>query len=298
MDNFSTGSRENVRSLAGVRVMEGDVNDAAVWRALRGEQFDVIVHYAATVGVQRTLDDPLAVLRDVEGMRRLAAFAQAGGARKIVFASSSEVYGYGGQVPMGEDQAPVGWSPYTTVKLYGEYLFSSLAQQSSVAAVSLRFFNVYGPRQVGNAYGFVVAKFIQQVLAGMPPTVYGDGRQTRDFVYIGDNVQAVVAAIENESSGARVVNVGSGRETAVVELAQAVIRAAGREGELQPVFLPRREVEVQRRCAMPDQLREWLGLECVTTLDEGLAATVAWYRERAVPLGEKVVLPQAAVAVE
>lgn len=292
IDNFVTGSSDNLRGCPSVRLVEGDVNRPAVWRALARESFDVLYHYAATVGVRRTEEQPLCVLADVQGLRQAAAMARAGRVRKIVFASSSEVYGPAAAVPMTEETGTVGWSSYTTVKLYGEYLLQALWRVERIPTVSLRFFNVYGPRQQGSAYGFVVALFVQQALAGEPLTVFGDGTQSRDFVYVADNVRAALAAAERPEAAGWVVNVGTGRETKILELAQQVAAAVP---ERPPVaFMPARPVEVRRRCAATERLGQVLGMACSMTLAEGLEHLL---REAAVSVCEEAARPQAALSV-
>ena len=275
LDNFSTGTKANVAGLKGIQVVEGDANDWLVMKQLRETKFHVAFHYAAQVGVQRTEEAPLGVLNDVLGMRHLARLAKEGVIGKIVFASSSEVYGNPQRLPEDEEDGIIGWTPYTAVKLYGEHVFVSLWQEHKIPTVSLRFFNVYGPRQIGTAYGFVVSIFINQALAGKELTIYGDGGQTRDFVHVADNVRMTLAAAESERSFGQVINVGSGQEASILDLAVLVNSVAGikKEGALK--FLPARAREVGRRCASTKKMMELVGVSSDIGLAEGVKKTIA-----------------------
>lgn len=279
LDNFSTGSRANLEHLPAVTIIKGDANDFQTWQDLAGTTFDILFHYAATVGVRRTEENPDLVLQDAQGINHVAAFARAGGAGRIVFASSSEVYGDPKKLPEDEEDGYTAWTPYTTVKLYGEHVFKALWQQQGIPTVSLRFFNVYGPRQRGTDYGFVVGNFIQQVLRGDEPTVFGTGSQTRDFVYITDNVRLALAASNCPEIYGQVLNVGTGQETTVLELAQHVITVAGRADSLKPTFVAARPVEIKRRCASTAKMSQLVGDTCQISLSEGLRDTLNWYRD-------------------
>ncbi len=274
LDNFSTGRRENIANLTDLNIIEADVNEEATWKTLSGRSFDVIFYYAALVGVKRTEENPLAVLKDTQGLYYLTQFAKKEKVRKIIFSSSSEVYGQTAVIPTPELEGNKAWSPYTTVKLYGEHLLHSLWKHDGIPTVCLRFFNVYGPRQNGSDYGFVVGKFIEQATAGEAPTVFGDGQQTRDFVYIDDNIQAALVAMDSTAANGQIINIGTGRETTVSDLAYAVIEAAGRRGKISPVNLPARQIEISRRCAATDKMTDLLGVECKTGLAPGLEQTI------------------------
>lgn len=275
LDNFSTGRWENIRHLDTLRVIEGDVNDPATFALLQPDYFDAVFHYAATVGVRRTEENQAAVLNDIHGLCHIAQLARDGKAKKIIFASSSEVYGEPRQLPEQEEEGMMGWSPYATVKLYGEYLYAALWHEAHIPTVSLRFFNVYGPRQRGSSYGFVTARFLEQVMAGRPPTVFGNGQQTRDFVYVADNVRAALAAMECATGNGQVINVGSGKETRIIDLAQAIIDHAGQTGVVTPVFMPGRKIEIARRCAATAKMRKLLQVSCDIPLSEGIRLMLA-----------------------
>lgn len=271
LDNFSTGSHENIKHLGGLKVIEGDVNNKTTWTRMKGRVFDGVFHYAAFVGVRRTEENPLRVMKDADGLRYLTQFAQHGGARKVLFSSSSEVYGEPDVIPTREEHGSIAWSPYTAVKMYGEHLLRSLWEEDGIPTVVFRFFNVYGTRQVGNGYGFVTATFVKQAVRGEAPTIYGDGLQSRDFVCVSDNVRATIAAFESDGANGEVINIGTGRETQIRELASMVIRTAGKKKQLQPVHLPARKIEIMRRCASTEKMQRILHISCTTTLEEGVA---------------------------
>lgn len=270
IDNFSTGHRSNISHLPSLEVIEADVNEKATWRALATRNFDVVFHYAATVGVRLTEEQPHLVMADIQGLLHLAAFVKEGHARKVIFASSSEVYGNATKIPMEEASAPLAWSPYTTVKAMGEHLMRTLWTTHHIPTASLRFFNVYGPRQNGNNYGFVIGIFIRQILADTPPTVFGDGQQTRDFVYIKDNVAASVAVSEHPHCQGQVINIGTGKETTILDLANLLISCAQKNEELQPKFVLGRPTEIGRRCASVATMHTILGMTCTTPLEQGV----------------------------
>lgn len=283
IDNLSTGRLDNIAHLPSLRFIESDVNDNSVFRQLRREKFDALFHYAAVVGVRRTEENPHLVLADSHGLQNIAEFARQGNAKKIIFASSSEVYGDSGQQPLHEDYGYNACTPYSAVKIYGEHLFRSLWIDKAIPTVSLRFFNVYGPRQIGNAYGFVIAKFIRQVLAGKPPTIFGDGEQTRDFVYIQDNIAAAIKAMDQSQVYGLALNIGTGSEVSIIDLARAIIEAAGQSGQLEPVFKKERTYEIYRRCADVTRMNILLDFTCGTKLQQGLAYLIEYEVEKIQP---------------
>ena len=277
IDNFSTGSMRSIEHLKSLRVIEGNANHWETFKSIKDEKFDVVFHYAATVGVLRTENGPDDVLADVRGIRHLSRLAQEGKVGKIVFASSSEVYGDPREVPEVEKDGVMGWSPYTTVKLYGEHMFGMLWEKYKIPTISLRFFNVYGPRQLGSSYGFVTAAFIRQTLEGGRPTVFGDGKQTRDFVYIDDNIRAALAAMDRDEAHGQVVNVGTGKETQVCDWAKLIIEVA--EKEIKPEYVEARQVEIGRRCASTKRMKKILNVSCNVSPVEGIKRTMAWEKE-------------------
>jgi UDP-glucose 4-epimerase len=283
IDNFSTGTRENIAALEAnerFTLIAGDVNEYdTLAKVFSVHAIDYVLHYAAVVGVVRTLENPLAVLRDIDGIKNVLALSKEHGVAKVFFASSSEVYGENMDMPSTEDRTPINARlPYAIVKAVGEQYCRAYTETYGLKTVSLRFFNVYGPRQEGSGYGFVTAIFVRQVLDGESPTVFGDGSQTRDFVYIKDNVAATVRALFDPKVSGTEINIGTGKEVSVLELAKTIIRAAGKK--LEPVFLPPREKgDMPRRCPDVSRMKELLGFSPQYSLEEGIREAIASYGE-------------------
>ena len=278
LDNFLTGSRGNLPAHDRLTIIEGDANNRNVlepiFRAFRPEG---IFHYAAIVGVKRTIEHPDLVVHDIEGIRHIFDLALRYGKPKIIFASSSEVYGEPVEIPEAEDGHINAKLPYAVVKLMGEKFMEAYWQKFELPGCALRFFNVYGPRQESSDYGFVVGIFAKRALQGQPPIVFGDGTQTRDFVYIDDNVEMAVRAMESYATNGHVLNVGTGKPTTIIDLAELVIDAAGMTGTITPEFAPGRE-DVRHRFPDVSKMRRTLGFRPQVTLAEGIRRTLAWYR--------------------
>lgn len=283
-DTGGTGSVDRLerwRNRDGVTVVRADVNSfeeiAAVFSRY---EIDYVFHYAALVGVRNVIERPLEVFKDIDGIKYILALSRAHRVKKVVFASSSEAYGEPTQLPEREDgQHNVNVNdPYGLTKLVGENLMRNYWRIYGLPTTSLRFFNVYGPGQNPSPYGFVVGIFIRQALQSETMTIYGDGTQTRDFIYVDDNIEAGVRALLMPATNGQTINVGSGRQTTVLELAERISRLAGRDPQI--AFVPEREVEVRYRCPDTERMRALLGFVPQVTIDDGLARTFAWYQER------------------
>ncbi|HEY75765.1 MAG TPA: SDR family oxidoreductase [Thermoflexia bacterium] len=270
LDDFSTGRWENLAPVRSrVEVLEGDVRDpAAVMRAVEGA--DVVAHLAAVASVQASLEDPAAVWAvNVDGTLNLLEAARAVGVRRFVFASSAAVYGDHDDLPLREDLPPRPLSPYAASKVAGEALCRAYYASYALPTVVLRFFNVYGPRQDPHSpYSGVISIFVDRMRRGLPPVVYGDGRQTRDFVYVADVVEAVLRAAEREEAVGEVFNVAGGRQTSVLELIQVLNCLLNTR--LEPSFALPRVGEVRYSQADVRRAREKLGWEVRIELQRGL----------------------------
>jgi UDP-glucose 4-epimerase len=290
LDDLSTGRLENLTDCAGdVEVIIGDVRDrAVVERSLDG--VEAVFHKSAIVSVTRSLDEPELVDDvNVGGSLTVLAAARRLGVGRVVFASSAAVYGDVAGLPVCEDAAKTPLSPYGVGKLAVEGYAATLAAAGGPCAVCLRYFNVFGPRQdPASEYSGVIARFMGFAGEGSPYVVFGDGRQTRDFVYVGDivraNLLALDAGLEVQTAGRTpwVMNIASGRETSVLDLAAAVDTACcGREclAPEQLGFRPARAGEILRSCADIRRARELLGYEPATSLADGLRATWQWWQE-------------------
>src|SRR5581483_10735711 len=233
LDNFSTGNRANLVGLEDdVEVVEGELRSyERVHHAMRG--VEVVFHQGALPSVPRSVQDPLTTNAvNVEGTLNVLLAARDGGVRRVVFASSSSVYGNSGELPRRETGSPDPISPYGVAKLAAERYCVSFSRVYPLETVSLRYFNVFGPRQDPRSqYAAVVPRFIESIAAGRPVTIYGDGRQSRDFTYVGNVVEANVLAADAPAVNGLVLNVATGTPTTVEELAELIGRLVGREPE-------------------------------------------------------------------
>lgn len=275
-DDLSTGHQSNLPKHANLTFTNCDVNSPALAELFTQHNFDWVFHYAAVVGVKRTLEHPASVMRDLEGMRQIMELARKHGVDKVLFASSSEVYGEPLELPEREDGPTNAKLPYAVVKLAGEKYLEAYHQEFGMRTTALRLFNVYGPRQIDTAYGFVVGIFLKQMLSGKPPTVFGDGTQTRDFVYVKDNVAATLKAMEAKTTDGEVVNLGTGKHLTIAQLAEAVIKTCG--AALKPQFLPARPNDIMQRYPEVTKFRKLLDYQFRYSLEEGLRETMEWMR--------------------
>jgi UDP-glucose 4-epimerase len=274
LDNFSTGNRRNLEGLEDdVEVVEGELRSyERVHNAVRG--VEVVFHQGALPSVPRSVQDPLTTSAvTVEGTLNVLLAARDEGIGRVVFASSSSVYGSAGSLPRTESQAPDPISPYAVAKLAAERYCVSFHRVYGLETVALRYFNVFGPRQDPTSqYAAVVPRFIAAVDEGRPVPIHGDGSQSRDFTYIANVVEANVLASERDGVGGAVLNVATGRQASVDELADAIGRVLGKPVEKE--YQPSRTGDVRDSWADLTAARELLGWEPAVGLDEGLALTV------------------------
>lgn len=281
LDNFSTGSRKNIAGIGGrVDVIRGDIRKPGdVENAMEGVA--VAYHLAALGSVPRSVEDPKTT-HEVNATGSLNVYLAARNARvrRVVFASSSSVYGDVAILPKREEMVPRPRSPYAISKLMGEYygrVFSSLFALDTVA---LRFFNVYGPRQdPRSAYAAVIPRFFSAFLEGRRPTIYGDGRQTRDFTFVGDCVQGILrAGTSARRLDGAVFNIAGGRRISVNELAEGVRRITG--ASVRPVHGRPRPGDVRHSLASIAAAQRTLGYRPAVSIWNGLAKTFPWYLNR------------------
>jgi UDP-glucose 4-epimerase len=269
LDNLTTGSRANVNTDAGLH--EVDVRDAdAVDRVLGAQPPDVVFHLAAQIDVRRSVAAPgLDAAVNVAGTAILLESARRHGVQRLVLASTGgALYGEADALPTPESAPVAPMSPYGTGKAAAESYCALYTRLHGLSTASLRLANVYGPRQDPRGEAGVVARFCAAKLAGRTATVFGDGRQTRDYVFVGDVVAAFMAAARSSTAGA--FNIGTGIETAVLDLAAAL--------ELGVVHEPERLGEVTRSCLNPSAAGAELSWSPTTTLTEGLERTLEWAR--------------------
>jgi UDP-glucose 4-epimerase len=278
LDNFSTGSAANLPSTgADLEVIHGDVRDlAAVERAVQGTT--AIFHQAALRSVPRSVLDPLATNEhNVTGTLHVFEAARRAGVRRVVYASSSSVYGDRPDLPKREDQAPAPISPYAVSKLAAERYGSVWHRLYGVETVGLRYFNVFGPRQdPASEYAAVIPKFILWGLRGEPLEIHGDGRQSRDFTYIDDVVNANLRAGLAPDVGGEVFNVGGGERTSLLEIIERLEKIL--ERTLERRHTPLRAGDIPHTLADVSKGQRLLGHTPRVGFDEGLARTVEYFR--------------------
>lgn len=278
VDDLSTGRRVNLEPAlaAGAELVELDVRDGAPLRALGAERRPAAVfHLAAQIDVRKSLDDPaFDAAVNVGGTANLLDAARAGGCRRVVFVSTGgAIYGEGAgkQLPLDESTAIAPLSAYGQSKYAAEGYLWLYERLHGISGVALRLGNVYGPRQDPLGEAGVIAIYCGLVRSGGRPTVFGDGTQTRDYIYVGDVVAAALAAAGGTATGP--LNIGTGRETSVLELVEALSRLGGAEG-FEPRFAPPRAGEVQRISLDASLAERELSWRPRTSLDEGLRLTL------------------------
>lgn len=283
LDNLSSGNLENLRNMLGeIDFVEGDVRDPdAVERAMDGAAH--VFHLAAQSSVAQSLERPIAT-HDVNtgGTLNVLMCAIRRCCHTIVYSSTCAVYGDPREQPVSEELGPDPRSPYAAAKLAGEHYCRVLARLHGLRVFILRYFNVYGPRQNPHAeYAAVIPRFIQRACNGEQPVIFGDGEQTRDFVYVSDVVRANLACCEAGGGVASPLNIGSGKAISIAALAGAVARMTGLSGS--PLHAPARRGEVRHSCADVSKAERILGWRASVPLEEGLRKTLDWYRGRVGP---------------
>jgi UDP-glucose 4-epimerase len=250
VDNLSTGSADKLpdSSLQNFHFIKADVNNYHELSAIMlSQRFDYVFHYAATVGVKRTLDNPILVLKDIDGIKNVLELCKNTLVKRVFFSSSSEVYGEPVSLPQHEETTPLNSRlPYAIVKNVAEAFLKSYQKEYNLPYTILRFFNTYGPKQ---SQDFVLPRFINAALRNEPITIYGDGSQTRTFCYISDNLD-VTEKMLNENIGINdTFNIGSDEEIPIIELAKMIIRITGSSSEIKH-HPPLKEGDMSRR--LPD----------------------------------------------
>jgi nucleoside-diphosphate-sugar epimerase len=280
LDNFSTGLRDNLDDLeSDVEVVEGELRSyERVHNATRG--VELVFHQGALPSVPRSVQDPLTTgAVNVEGTLNVLLAARDEGVRRVVFASSSSVYGNSGALPRREDSTPDPDAPYGVAKLAAERYCVSFSRVYAIETVSLRYFNVFGPRQNPHSqYAAAVPKFIAAVAAGEPVPIEGDGEQSRDFTFVGNVIEANLLAAEAEGVNGRVLNIATGGAHTVNELADTVGRLLDRPVEKE--YLPPRPGDIRKSWADISAARDLLGYEPRVGFEEGLRLTADFLLDR------------------
>jgi len=279
-DNFFTGKRENLAAVRDrIEILEGDLRDLeAVRRAMRGIQY--VSHQGALRAVAGSMEDPLSYTQvNVDGTLHVLIAAKEAGVGRVVFASSSSVFGDARKFPQKEDHLPAPVSPYAASKLAGEYYCGVYAKSFGLETVSLRYFNVYGPRQdPGSLYAVVIPRFIDAALRGEALEVHWDGRQSRDFTYIDNVVLAHWLASRSRRAVGQVFNIANGSTHNLLEIIRVLEALAGRR--LKRRHAPKRPGDVRKTWADISKARQLLGYKPQVSFEHGLKKTWAYFWNR------------------
>ena len=279
LDNFSTGKRENLKFQKSfpLEVMEGDLCDLNTCRRAC-ENIDFVLHQAAIPSVPKSVVDPITSNEaNVQGTLNLLVAARDAGVKRLVYASSSSIYGDTPIMPKREDMTPLPLSPYAITKLTGEYYCQVFYRLYGLETVVLRYFNVFGPRQDPNSqYAAAIPRFITALLSNGPPTIYGDGNQSRDFTYVRNVVEANIQALEARGAEGEVFNIACGESITINELVKKMKKILN--SNIQPIYTDSRPGDIRDSLADISRARRILGYKPSESLETGLAETINFFR--------------------
>lgn len=273
VDNLLTGSMEKIPASVhnNIKFIKCDVNDFTdISGVFFAYSFDYVFHYAAVVGVKRTLENPVMVLNDLTGIKNVLSLSKNTGVKRIYYSSSSEVYGEPVEYPQNEDTTPLNSRlPYAIVKNVGEAYLKSYEKEYGLEYTIFRFFNTYGPKQ---SKDFVVSKFIARALKNEDITIFGDGSQTRTFCFVNDNIEATANAFYENKFINDVVNIGGENEVPILDLAKLIIKITGSKSQI--VHLPAlKEGDMTRRKPDTTKMKQLMNRELIP-LEEGLKIVI------------------------
>ena len=279
IDNLITGTMKNLeKALKNNKFtfIKGDITNIENLDDLKDNDFDIIFHQAALVSVIKSVKDPLATNNNnIMGTLKMLEFARKYDIPKFIYASSSSVYGESKDLPKKLTTLTKPISPYGVSKLSGECYSFAYYHTYGIKTVSLRYFNVYGPRQAINEYSGVITIFLNRVLNDKPPIIFGDGTQTRDFTYVDDVVNANILAAEKNNASGKVFNVGYGKQITINELAQKIIELTNKSN-LQPVYTDPRPGDIKHSLADISETIKVLGYKPKISIDDGLKLYYNW----------------------
>ena len=277
-DNFSTGKPENLSAFSKeIEILEGDLRDeAALERAMQG--VEAVLHLAAVVSVPISVEETsFAHAVNATGTLNVMEAARKAGVRRVAYASSAAVYGMVETLPASEEAPLRPSSPYGSQKRYNEECGRLEYELHGLETIGLRYFNIFGPRQDPKSpYSGVLSIFIDRLNSGKPVTIHGDGLQTRDFVFVKEVARANLKALTGEKGFGQAFNVGTGKETSVLEAFQAIASAVG--STAKPTFSAPREGDIRHSLADARRIQEALGWQSQVSYQEGIAQTIAWHR--------------------
>ena len=283
VDSLITGHRKNLAHLPGIDFVHGDLAELDVARRAMEGGIEVVYHQAAIPSVPRSVSDPITSHRaNVDATLNVLVAARDAGVRRVVYAASSSAYGNAAALAKREDMPNAPLSPYALQKLVGEQYMQLFTQLYGLETVSIRYFNVFGPRQdPSSPYSGVISLFTSALVEGRAPTIYGDGEQTRDFTYVANVVDGVMKAASAPGVAGEVINVATGGSVSLNQLFRAIASLIG--SHVAPVYAEPRAGDVRDSQADITKARRLLGYEPSVSFEEGLRLTLGWYRTASAP---------------
>lgn len=282
LDNFMNGSLSNVRSLLGKRnfkLINGDVRNLDQLEKVVSQGAEAIIHLAAQIHVDRSIIEPrLTYETNVFGTLNVLELARMHDVEKVIHASTSEVYGSAQYVPMDEKHPLNAPHPYGASKIAADRMCRAYIETYGLNVCIMRPFNTYGPAQKDTGYGGVISIFVRRLLHNSPPIIYGDGEQTRDYMYVKDLAKAYEIILQHKKPLREEINFGTGKETKIIDLARTLIRICNEQGKIEPVHVTARPGEVKRLVADYTKANELLEWVPKYTLETGLTEFVDWYK--------------------
>ena len=279
LDNFITGFRENLDEIKGdFDFIEGDLNDdEKLKKALEG--VTMVFHQAALPSVPRSVENPAETHQAcVNGTFNLLLKSKESGVRRVIYAASSSAYGDQAILPKVETMLPEPLSPYAAAKLMGEYYAQVFSRVYGLETISLRYFNVFGPRQnPSSQYSGVISRFIDALMSGKNPVIYGDGEQSRDFTFIANVVDANIKAAQTTKGIGETINAANGERISLNELLEVLKKITAKEN-VEAEYQPERKGDVKHSQADNTRAKEWLGYEKLVGLEDGLRKTIDWWK--------------------
>lgn len=281
LDNFMSGNLTNIRHLLDYRnfkLVKGDIRDFALLEKITRD-VDVIFHLAAQIHVDRSYIEPqLTYEVNVIGTQNILEVARISDAKRVIYASTSEVYGSAQYAPIDERHPLNAPHPYGASKIAADRMCYAYIQTYGMNISILRLFNTFGPRQRDVGYGGVISIFTRRILSNMPPIIYGDGLQTRDYTYIDDAVRAYDLVLNHNEPITEPINFGSGGEVSILDLANMTIELCGKKGVIKPIHVEPRIGEVKRLIADSSKAKKLLGWQPKYNFEKGLKEFVQWYQ--------------------
>lgn len=279
LDNFSTGKEDNIRAFSKeIEIIEGDIRDIeVVKKAVRN--VDYVLHQAAMRSVPKSIDNPK-YFNDVNvsGTLNVLLASKERRIKRLIFASSSSVYGCVEKLPIKESVCPQPMSPYSASKLAGEYYCRVFSKLYHIPVIILRYFNIFGPRQpLESKYAMAIPKFITCILKDRQPPVYDDGRQSRDFTYVQNAVEANLLAVETKCAAGEIFNIANGKRYSVLELLDCLNALLGKN--IKPEYMLPRKADVRHTEADISKAKKLLGYEPSVSFEDGLKKTIAYFKE-------------------